>query len=104
MLLFLLSVSIIAYFLGITNIMPTLESDAVKKKILQLRWQCRRGMLEIDIILSRYLSESYEKSSLIEQAIFESLLTENDQQLFLWFTGREEVWPKYVDLVCKLRK
>lgn len=84
--------------------MYTLESDAMKKKILQLRWQCRRGMLEIDIVLSRYLSESYEKSSLIERALFESLLTENDQKLFLWFTGREEVCPKYVDLVCKLRK
>ena len=82
--------------------MPTLETAEMKKK--QLQWQCRRGMLEIDLILKRYLSESYLDASGTEQALFESLLTENDQQLFLWFTGREVASAKYFNLVEKLRR
>ena len=74
MLLFLFRVSIIAYFSGFTK------------------------------ILKRYLSVSYLEANESEQALFESLLTENDQQLFLWFTGREVVSQQYFDLVEKLRR
>ena len=82
--------------------MPNLEAAELKKK--QLQWQCRRGMLENDFILKRYLSESYIKAEEAEQVLFESLLTENDQQLFLWFTGREEASQKYCALIEKLRR
>lgn len=82
--------------------MSILKATELKKK--QLQWQCRRGMLEIDLILKRYLSDSYLESSELEQTIFESLLTENDQQLFLWFTGREVASEKYFNLVEKLRR
>ena len=81
--------------------MSTIEAVEIKKK--QLQWQCRRGMLEIDLILKRYLSNSYLEAGESEQALFESLLTENDQQLFLWFTGREKPSEHYLDLVEKLR-
>jgi len=93
--------SIIAHFWEFTNfIMSTLETAEAKKK--QLQWQCRRGMLEIDIILKRYLSNSYIESTPEERQLFELLLAENDQQLFLWFTRREESSPKYADLIGKL--
>ncbi len=82
--------------------MPNLEAAELKKK--QLQWQCRRGMLENDFILKRYLSNTYLGASETEQALFESLLTENDQQLFLWFTGREEASKKYCALIEKLRQ
>lgn len=82
--------------------MTTLDTILAKKK--QLQWQCRRGMLEIDLILKRYLSESYLEADEAEQQLFEALLAENDQQLFLWFTGREEPTSKYEHLICKLRK
>lgn len=82
--------------------MSTLKTAEFKKK--QLQWQCRRGMLEIDLILNRYLSNSYIEAEEAEQVIFESLLSENDQQLFLWLMGREEAPAKYFDLVEKLRR
>lgn len=81
--------------------MSTLEAIELKKR--QLQWQCRRGMLEIDLLLKRYLSESYLESDETERALFESLLSENDQQLFLWLTGQEESCTKYTHLIGKLR-
>lgn len=82
--------------------MFTLETAEMKQKKLQ--WQCRRGMLEIDLLLKRYLSKSYLESDETEQELFESLLAINDQQLFLWLTGREEPSAKYRDLIEKLRR
>ncbi|MES2204974.1 MAG: succinate dehydrogenase assembly factor 2 [Pseudomonadota bacterium] len=82
--------------------MHNLEAAELKKK--QLQWQCRRGMLENDFILKRYLSNSYLQADETEQALFESLLLENDQKLFLWFMGREEAPPKYCALIEKLRR
>ena len=51
----------------------------------RLTWACRRGMLELDIILQRYLAEKYDHASMEEQALFIKLLEEGDQDLFDWF-------------------
>lgn len=78
-----------------------IETSALKIK--QLQWQCRRGMLEIDLFLKRYLSTSYAQSTPQDQALFEVFLQESDQQLFFWLTGQQEVLPKYAALVHKIR-
>ncbi|MCD8499699.1 MAG: succinate dehydrogenase assembly factor 2 [Gammaproteobacteria bacterium] len=39
-------------------------------QLKRLQWQCRRGMLEIDLLLKRYLSAHYRYVSVDEQAIF----------------------------------
>ncbi len=69
-----------------------------KDKKKRLEWQCRRGMLEIDIVLKRYLSNKYMQASPDKQQAFESLLSENDQQLFLWITGKETPSKPYFAL------
>lgn len=81
--------------------MPSLNTD--KDKIKRLQWQCRRGMLEIDLLLKRYLSNGYVEADEVEQALFESLLTINDQQLFLWLMGKEDPSQGYAPLIEKLR-
>lgn len=55
----------------------------------RLRWACRRGMLELDILLGHYLEEVYLSLNETDQAIFVRLLSENDQNLFLWLTGKD---------------
>ena len=37
----------------------------------RLRWMCRRGMKELDVVLTRYLDERYSDSSDTEQALFQ---------------------------------
>jgi antitoxin CptB len=54
-----------------------------------LRWACRRGMLELDILLGCFLEEAFPKLSLKEQTGFIQLLDHNDQDLFVWLTGKE---------------
>lgn len=71
----------------------------------RLRWACRRGMLELDILLGQYLEEVYATLSPDEQALFVELLGCNDQELFNWLTGKElPKEPQFVTLVEKIRE
>ena len=64
-----------------------------------LRWACRRGMLELDVLLE----EQYVMLSLPEQTSFEALLSSSDQDLFMWLTGKEEAKEPFKILVKKIR-
>jgi len=40
----------------------------------RLRWLCRRGMKELDVVMQRYLENSYETATAAEQERFRELL------------------------------
>lgn len=58
---------------------PVLTDDEFNR----LRWQCRRGMLELDVLLSRYLDRAWPMDQGNRQA-FRQLLECSDQQLQGW--------------------
>lgn len=53
-----------------------------------LRWRCRRGMKELDIVLVRYLDQRYAEASTAEQALFERVLDCEDDVLWNAVLGR----------------
>ena len=55
----------------------------------RLRWACRRGMLELDLLLEPFVEEFYETLEESDQLRFEVLLECEDQSLFLWLMKRE---------------
>lgn len=59
------------------------------KSLAQLKWACRRGMLELDVILNRFLSEAYDNLTAADQALFVDLLSESDPELFDWLLGAD---------------
>ena len=69
----------------------------------RLRWACRRGMLELDLIFESYLDHAYAKASAEEQAQFEALLDCNDQSLFDWLVKREPCDSQHQTIVEILR-
>ena len=50
----------------------------------RLIWACRRGMLELDILLSRFVETRYEKLSDQDKLRFDVLLECEDQDLYNW--------------------
>ena len=50
-------------------------------ELSKLRWQCRRGIKELDLILSRYLDERYLFADEAEKAFFARLLQQDDTTL-----------------------
>ena len=56
----------------------------------RLKWACRRGMLELDVLFIPFVDEAYEKLDAQKRATFERLLECDDPELFAWFMGHEE--------------
>jgi antitoxin CptB len=55
----------------------------------KLRWACRRGMLELDVLLGNFLQEAFLTLNSADQDSFVQLLSNTDQDLFIWLTARE---------------
>ncbi|UTW11797.1 FAD assembly factor SdhE [Marinobacterium rhizophilum] len=60
-----------------------------EEDIRRLRWQSRRGMLELDVLLVPFVDEAFRQLPLEDQERFEKLLACEDQDLFVWFMQRE---------------
>ena len=56
----------------------------------KLRWACRRGMLELDILLAPFVEHGYDALTEPEKHIFERLLACDDPDLFAWFMGHAQ--------------
>lgn len=70
----------------------------------QLRWQCRRGMLELDFVLERYLNDRYDAATDHEKALFKSLLTAQDPELQAWIlNGVDHPDAAYRLLIDRIR-
>ena len=56
----------------------------------RLRWRCRRGMLENDLVLTRFLDARGESLTDGELAALDRLLDLSDNELWELLSGRQE--------------
>jgi len=54
----------------------------------KLRWRCRRGMRELDVVLLRFLDESYASLDEEDKVGFQQLLECQDPDILAYLTGR----------------
>ena len=59
-----------------------------REELARLRWRCRRGMRELDVLLMRYVEERYAIAPAAEQGAFEQLLSLQDPDIHALLTGR----------------
>ncbi len=59
-----------------------------ERTVQRLRWRCRRGMRELDQLLTRYLEQQYPGAAPAEQQSFAQLLDLPDPELFGYLVGR----------------
>ena len=55
----------------------------------QLRWRCRRGMKELDVLLTRYVEEQFPGASAEHQQAFRELLEVPDPLIYAYCLGQE---------------
>ncbi len=67
----------------------------------RLRWQCRRGTLELDLALSQFLDQGYVGLSVPQRAAFERLLRESDETLRAWIFGHQTVPDRELSEIVK---
>ena len=71
----------------------------------RLRWACRRGMLELDLLLQPFCEKIFLQLDAHDQMLFERLLTFTDQQLFDWLVRYQEPSdPELIPLIERVRK
>jgi antitoxin CptB len=68
---------------------PKVMKDQLSNNKPRLRWACRRGMLELDVLFMPFVEEAYDDLSDKNKAIFERLLEGQDPELFAWFMGHD---------------
>ena len=61
------------------------------QQLARLRWQCRRGTKELDLLLQRYLDSGYLLADEEEKALFAQLLALEDDELVGVLMGDLEV-------------
>ena len=55
----------------------------------KIKWNCRRGMLELDLILERFFIAYIDKLDQAQLTAFEQLLTSPDPSLYAWLMGQD---------------
>ena len=56
----------------------------------KLKWRCRRGMRELDLVLEAFLESHYDRLTPEAQADFEYLLAQSNEDLMAWLVGGGE--------------
>ena len=73
------------------------------KQYSELRWRCRRGLRETDILLQRFLKDQYEHAAPKEKQHFEALLNETDLDILAWITARSSPPERYTNIITIMR-
>ena len=68
--------------------MTTTENAAEYAEVKRLRWQCRRGMREMDMLLERWLDRHFASADASVRGHFTALLQTEDDLLWDWLMGK----------------
>jgi len=67
----------------------------------RLKWKCRRGLLELDLVLQKFLEKNFNEKDLKP---LNELLDLQDNDLWDIVSGRsEEFHPKFEGIVARMR-
>ncbi len=70
----------------------------------RLRWRCRRGMQELDVLLGRWLESRWGGAPADMQRAFERLLECEDDLIWNWLMGRTVPDPALSGIVEEIRE
>ena len=78
------------------------QTPLVAAELGKLRWRCRRGMKELDILLARYVDERFCNASSLEQDAFRRLLDTQDTDLYAYCLGSERPPREFATLIERI--
>ncbi len=71
----------------------------------RLRWACRRGMRELDVLMTRYLDRDFGGASSAERDAFVRLLALQDPELAAYLlAGEPSVDPSLALVIARIRQ
>lgn len=72
------------------------------KELERARWRCRRGLLELDIVLLRFMDKYYAQLNETELQQFEELLSLSDNELWDLIAKKKKIKDDSVQHVLRL--
>ncbi len=69
----------------------------------RLAWRCRRGLLELDIVLQRFVAQYYEGLSVAELSAFDTMLALPDNE-FWALVSSENAQPINLETLAVINK
>ena len=80
-------------------------AELAEHRIKRLRMRSmRRGIKEMDIILDRFATAELSSLSVSDLDLYDSMLEENDQDLYRWVTGQEAPPERFASLILRVQK
>lgn len=73
-------------------------------ELSRFKMRCRRGMKELDVVLTRYLQRDFESADKEEIRLFDELLELQDPVLFGILFELEPTPEHFISLADKIRK
>jgi antitoxin CptB len=71
----------------------------------ELKWRCRRGMLELDIFLQKFMQHGYAKLDDSGRNDFYEILEFQDQELVELLLGKVSAMDRHInDIARKIRE
>ena len=70
--------------------------------LARTKWRCRRGLLELDLLLERFVDQHYAELNDAERACFNEILTYSDLKLWDTIKGSEINGNKSLDSLLGL--
>jgi antitoxin CptB len=70
----------------------------------RVRWRCRRGLLELDIVLGRFIEQRYPVMDNGQRMVFDELLDLPDTELWDLITDKKELAHEHQRLVLEWLK
>lgn len=73
------------------------------KELERVRWRCRRGLLELDIVLGRFVEHHFAELDEAGRKAFDTLLEMPDNPLWDMIAGKQEAAEELQALLEKIR-
>lgn len=82
--------------------MPQKEEDAVRLE--RVRWRSRRGLLELELLLARFLEGGFSALPDEQKAAYEALLDFDDMDVHEWLLARRPVPTAVEPIIVEIRR
>ena len=69
----------------------------------RIRWRCRRGMRELDVLLEAHLSRHFDQATPAQQTAFLHLLDQEDPDIWAWLIGHAQPPAELADVILRLQ-
>nr|VFJ50718.1 MAG: antitoxin CptB [Candidatus Kentron sp. FW]VFJ52872.1 MAG: antitoxin CptB [Candidatus Kentron sp. FW] len=72
-------------------------------KHANLKWRCRRGMRELDLLLERFLESQYDFLTDADRELFARFLEEPNERIVDWLLEGVKANDQYTELVEQIQ-